>query len=51
MACLAALKELTHTIDSVWLVTENPIIRMGAAVMAMFVKFRMHVVAREEDIH
>lgn len=46
-----ALKEMKPQIDTIWLITESSIIKMGASVMGMLSSFDIKVVKSESEIN
>jgi phosphopantetheine adenylyltransferase len=44
------LKELENQIDTVWLITQSSLIKMGASVMSLFTKLKIQVVRSESEI-
>lgn len=45
-----ALKEIQSQIDRVWLISDSKIIRAGASIMSLFVKFDLKSITSEEHI-
>jgi hypothetical protein len=45
-----AIKDLKHSIEAVWLISDSAIIRTGASIMSLFTKFSLKVVSKEDDI-
>lgn len=45
-----ALKEMKSNIDTIWLITESSMIKMGASVMNMFVSLNIKIVSNESEI-
>lgn len=45
-----ALKEMKPQIDTIWLITDSTVVRMGAYVMGMLTSLNIKVVASETEI-
>ena len=45
-----ALKEMKSQIDSIWLISESQIIRMGASVMGFFTSLEIKAISSEAEI-
>ena len=46
----AALKEMKNQIETIWLISDSTIIRMGASVMGMFTSLKIKPVSSESQI-
>lgn len=46
----AAMKEMKNQIDTIWLITNSVLIRMGASAMSVFASFKIKVVSSEQEI-
>ncbi len=45
------IKEMKNQMDTIWLITNSVLIRMGASAMSVFASFKIKVVTSEKEIN